>query len=409
MPKIRDIAKILSKTEQNNPNNTRLLFEGEAGGIDSAATESIVRETPLRVYETLDSLPISDLAAGDQAWVSGNNKLYISNGNGWYNLATTNAAPYWATEPDDEYEITDSATALIITAKAADSDNPDTIITNQSFASDSAEFLVDITRDSSVFTFTPKSQDSIGASVTAGDLTDSAANDFTYTFKWSDGINFVSKAVTIAYNFVTTYFITGTDKAALEAGRTNESSAVVSYNSGNATWTITSGPRWSAFKLANLLSLSGYNSGSEMWSYIRLASMGTTFSTRASAGWYFYEDANGSTALDGVYDAQMFFRSDNGSVNNENNGTNDQEAGFANLGATANLDMLLYYNGDRSAEYWVSTNSGATWSGPMQSHTWTQAPLSIRPHCGRRDDDNSDQSLRVLNAETLTNRPTPSF
>ena len=59
--------------------------------------------------------------------------------------------------------------------------------------------MVDITNDLSVVTFTPKSADSIGAVVLAGDLTD-FNGDFVCALIWSDGVNFVSKAVTITYN-----------------------------------------------------------------------------------------------------------------------------------------------------------------------------------------------------------------
>ena len=45
---------------------------------------------------------------------------------------------YWETEPSSTYQIVDSATPLIITALALDSDNPNLI--NQSFASDSAQY-----------------------------------------------------------------------------------------------------------------------------------------------------------------------------------------------------------------------------------------------------------------------------
>ena len=111
----------------------------------------------------------------------------------------------WSTETLDgilvenrsSYSIADSVTPLTITARAADSDNLNLL--NQSATTDSAQHMVTISNDSSVWTFTPKSADSIGAAVLAGDLTDSNG-DFIYTFKWSDGVNFVSKAVTITYN-----------------------------------------------------------------------------------------------------------------------------------------------------------------------------------------------------------------
>lgn len=165
-------------------------------GLDSAEILALVG-SGVSVLETLDSLPTTSLTAGDEAFVKNNNKLYISNGVGWYNTTTVNRTPRWITEPSTEYEITDSATPLVITALAADSDNA--VLLNQAFASDSAQYMVDVTNDSSVFTFTPKSKDSIGIEVAAGNLTDSNG-DFLYTFKWSDGVNFVSKGVTITYN-----------------------------------------------------------------------------------------------------------------------------------------------------------------------------------------------------------------
>lgn len=170
----------------------------ETVGLDSAEVLAIAG-SGVAVYDTLDSLPMTGLSAGDEAFVKGNSRLYVSNGSGWYNISLVNRTPRWDSggEPDASYEIADSATPLIITARAIDSDNATLI--NQSSASDSAAFMATISYDSSVFTFTPKSADSIGASVAAGDLTDSNG-DFVYTFKWSDGINFVSKAVTISYN-----------------------------------------------------------------------------------------------------------------------------------------------------------------------------------------------------------------
>tara|TARA_Y100000022_G_scaffold192876_1_gene195524 strand:+ start:49 stop:1317 length:1269 start_codon:yes stop_codon:yes gene_type:complete len=169
--------------------------------LDSADIISIANSTSAAtaVFETLDSLPTTSLSAGQQAFVNENNRLYISNGTGWYNLTFINRTPTWFTEPDATYEIADSATPLIVTARATDSDNSIAQLVNQSVVSDSAQYMVNISNDSSVWTFTPKSADSIGIEVAAGNLTDSNG-DFEYTFKWSDGVNFVSKASTISYN-----------------------------------------------------------------------------------------------------------------------------------------------------------------------------------------------------------------
>ena len=181
----RDLARILGKTEASNTTNAALTVGGETPALD--------------VFDTLDSLPINGIVEGQRAFVEANSRLYISNGSGWYNVSLVNQTPTWATEPDATYDIADSATPLVITALATDSDNPDKNLINQSIVTDSAQYMVNITNDSSVWTFTPKSADSIGQEVAAGNLTDSNG-DFIYTFNWSDGISFVAKPVTIAYS-----------------------------------------------------------------------------------------------------------------------------------------------------------------------------------------------------------------
>ena len=176
--------------------------EGTAG-LDSAGV-SALSGAGVDVYSTLDSLPMSDLTTGAKALVTEVSRLYLTDGNGWYNVQMSGGlTPYWDSggEPAVEYEIADSATPLIITARAADSDTVNLI--NQSFGSDSAQYMATVSNDSSVFTFTPKTKEQIADAVAAGNLTDSNG-DFTYTFKWSDGINFVAKAANIIYNTVST-------------------------------------------------------------------------------------------------------------------------------------------------------------------------------------------------------------
>lgn len=200
MSRSLDIVTLLRSTEIDNPNNDALISSTDqlTGGLDSAAVQGI----PMQYYETLDSLPFTNLSIGLQAFVEENRKHYVSNGSGWYNTGyAIGASPYWDSDPLSTYEIVDSATPLIVIAKPQDSDT--TNFVNQSFGSDSAQYMATISNDSSVFTFTPKTKTQIGDAITAGNLTDSNG-DFIYTFKWSDGINFVAKAVTITYNTVAT-------------------------------------------------------------------------------------------------------------------------------------------------------------------------------------------------------------
>ena len=86
MGRTRDIAAILGNTEITNAQNKRILTVDDTGVVDSAYVTSIASAGGLSYYSTLDSLPTTSLTAGDEAFVSANNRYYISNGSGWYGV-----------------------------------------------------------------------------------------------------------------------------------------------------------------------------------------------------------------------------------------------------------------------------------------------------------------------------------
>lgn len=185
----------LSTTRQNKQR------QQGTDGVDSSEITAITSENRLNVYSGIDSLPTTGFVTGDKALVEsdayGDTRLYVAHEAGWFNTYLVNLSPTWDSSPLASYSIVDSATNLVVTALALDSDNGNLIW--QGYASDSAQYLVDITRDSSIITFDPKSSTDVYNAVTAGNLTDSDGGDFTYTFKWSDGINSVSQVSTISY------------------------------------------------------------------------------------------------------------------------------------------------------------------------------------------------------------------
>ena len=127
--KNKDISKFLSETIRSGVTNQAVTNNDVPSGID--------------IFTTLDSLPISGLTVGQEAFVEENSRLYVSNGSGWYNTGSNvQFSPTWFTEPDASYSITDSATPLIITAKAQDSDNPN--LANLSFGTDSAQYMLSL-------------------------------------------------------------------------------------------------------------------------------------------------------------------------------------------------------------------------------------------------------------------------
>ena len=143
------------------------------------------------VYDSAGALPITGLTSGDQAWAG--NRLYISNGSGWYNIALVNAAPRFVSITDSDgietpYALSIEGTPITITLVGADSDGSGV---SYSFTKDAGfDGLATITGTGSQYTVTPLSQDS--ATTTSG----------TVTFKVSDGISFDTSVNTFTLNFV---------------------------------------------------------------------------------------------------------------------------------------------------------------------------------------------------------------
>ena len=229
----RDIATILGRTETANASNVRIRRADE--GLDSATTQNV----SIQRFNTLDSLPITNLTSGDRAWVESSGRLYITNGQGWYNIGLINANPTFDSDINSTFTIVDSQTPLVISNPATDSDTPN--ITYSGVISDSGQYMVTITIDSSVWTFTPLSADSVYANVTAGNIPDSNGGSFTYTFRASDGIDQAQKQVTITYSDLAQAIYEGSvyqgsTTAYVFGGNYDNSYQKVSYASdGNAT------------------------------------------------------------------------------------------------------------------------------------------------------------------------------
>ena len=128
------------------------------------------------VYTTIDDLPLSGASTGDQAFVSGNNRLYIWNGTGWYNIALVNTNPS-ISGASATYNLATDGTATTVTITASD---PEGIPITYSIASDTSGNVATVTQgtgsNTNVFTITPSTN-------TAN------AGTFSLTFRASDGVN----------------------------------------------------------------------------------------------------------------------------------------------------------------------------------------------------------------------------
>ena len=125
------------------------------------------------VYATIDLLPLSGASTGDQAFVSGNNRLYIWNGTGWYNIALINTTPS-ISGVNGSYALAADGTPTTVTITATD---PEGLPITYSIASDTSGNIATVSQgtgaNSNVFTITPSTN----------------AGTFSLTFRASDGVN----------------------------------------------------------------------------------------------------------------------------------------------------------------------------------------------------------------------------
>lgn len=200
-------ARLFSKLAKDVDTSGNITTSGLGSDISLGVT----------VYDSTGLLPLSALTAGEQAFVG--NRLYITNGSGWYNVGLVNLDPSIDSGPEGASYVLDSngGTATSITLSAIDSDG--TPILWSYIASDSANDLSTITNDSDgTFTITAKSLADI---LTAG--YDSNGGSFKITFKASDGISFDtdSAAFSITYSSAVSSF--------------DVTSTVILVNSSNVT------------------------------------------------------------------------------------------------------------------------------------------------------------------------------
>ena len=190
--------------------------------VKQAAADAAGIGGSVTTYSTPANLPTSGNEAGDQAFVSSNNRLYIWNGSGWYNIALINTNPSFTSSPDGSYVLATDGTPTTISLLATD---PEGLTVAYSAVPD-ADFsnLATVSQSANVFTITPLSADS--ATTTSGNL----------TFRASDGVNIVSaiSEFTISFTVANSRFTSLLTKAAGNAG-TNSTFTDGSTNSHTIT------------------------------------------------------------------------------------------------------------------------------------------------------------------------------
>ena len=168
--------RLFAKLGKDIDTDGNITSDGLAAGVGGAVT----------IFSARADLPTSGNTAGDQAYVTANNRLYIWNGSGWYNIALLNVAPSISSVADSAgnttpFALSDAGTTTKITITATDSDG-DPLTFNAS-ADSAFNGLGTLSQSDNLFTITPKSQDS--ATTSSG----------TITFTATDGVNTASSGV----------------------------------------------------------------------------------------------------------------------------------------------------------------------------------------------------------------------
>jgi len=171
-------SRLLSKLAKDINTDGDIIQAGLADGVGGAG---------VTVFDSTEDLTYSGNDNGDQAYVKSNNRLYIWDSVGWYNVALINNAPSITSVTDSgggttPFTLATDGTATVITIVASDSDGDQ--LTYSVIKGTGFDSIATLSQDSSVFTITPFSQDSVG-DATSG----------TLTFKATDGINIVSSAL----------------------------------------------------------------------------------------------------------------------------------------------------------------------------------------------------------------------
>jgi hypothetical protein len=149
-------------------------------------------------YATIAELPLTGNNSGSMAFVSQNNRLYIWNGVGWFNIALINTSPTITQGPNPSYLFATNGTPIVITLLANDPEGIP-ITWSAQVTSGTLGNTATITQNNNVFTITPSTNEA-------------NAGTFGVTFTASDGVNIATavSSFTLAFGGQQVYTTPGT-------------------------------------------------------------------------------------------------------------------------------------------------------------------------------------------------------
>ena len=141
-------------------------------------------------YATVAELPLTNNTNGDMAFVEETDRLYLSNDNGWFNIALINTSPTITQGGTGSYVLATDGTPTVITLTATD---PEEVPLTWSYTVTSGALgtTATVSQADNVFTITPGTTDP------------DDAGTFEITFSVTDGTNIVNDVNSFSLEFIT--------------------------------------------------------------------------------------------------------------------------------------------------------------------------------------------------------------
>jgi hypothetical protein len=198
---------------------------GSSGGTGGGVT----------TYATVAELPLTGNSNGDMAFVEETDRLYLSNDNGWFNIALINTSPTITQGGAGSYALAADGTPTVITLTATD---PEEVPLTWSYSVTSGALgtTATVTQADNVFTITPGTD---------------AANDagtFEITFSVTDGTNIVSDVNSFSLVFSTLVQNSNYTIALITTdGSTGNNTTFVDSSTNGATITASGNPKLTTY------------------------------------------------------------------------------------------------------------------------------------------------------------------
>jgi len=272
-------------------------------------------------YATADLLP-GTADAGDMAFVTATNRLYIWNGSGWYNIALINTNPTMS-GVSSSYALAMDGTPTTVTITATD---PEGIPITYSIASDTSGNIATVSQgtgaSSNVFTITPSTNTA-------------HAGTFSLTFRASDGVNIASTISSFTLVFI--------------VSNSNYTTALITTGGSagtNSTFTDSS---------TNSLTVTANGNVHQ-----------TSFSPSRSGGYSLFCDGTGGDYIKTDTSADFAFGSNDFTV----------ECWYYPVSKAQNYPRILHFG-----EYWSNSNAWALLDRHNSSNTkFTVQSFAFSPH-----------------------------